>query len=89
MDIPQNLAELAGWGGIPVVVLFLEFVVKSSLPNLDKRWLPSIAIASGIVWCLVLAALLHLPYGEEAAKGFVVGMLAVGGYSGIRATSGH
>lgn len=72
-----------------MVIGFLQYAVKPTFPSMDKRWLPCIAIASGVAWCVLMAAILALPLGSEAAKGFLVGLAAIGGFSGIRATSGR
>lgn len=84
----MEFRDLIGWGGIPIVMAFVEFV-KLIAPELDKRWLPVCALVFAEFWTLATAYVAQAPLDQAALVGLVVAFSAVGTYSGVRAVAGR
>ena len=84
----MELRELAGLGGVPVVIALVA-VVNTALV-LDKRWSPLLAIALGVAWQVGIALTLGQPaYGEPVLWGVLTGLAASGLFSGGKAIAGR
>lgn len=81
----MDLAELSGFGGVPVVVAVVD-LLKPFIP--DKRLWPLVAVLIGIIWQLVVNSAIQGLQAETlplvAARGLVVGLAASGLYSAVK-----
>ena len=84
----MELRDFVGLGGVPVVIALVE-AVKQAVPALDKRWLPLVALALGEAWTVGTALVFGEPVREAVLLGVIVGLSAVGLFSGVRATAGR
>lgn len=74
--------QLYGLSGVPIVIALIE-LCKRADPTVDPRWWPLLALVTGVVWNLGVAAVLTLPLGPAALVGVVVGLTASGAYSQV------
>lgn len=81
-----DLQALGGVGGL-TVVLGLVALLKGFVS--DKRWYPVLALAGGVAWNLLLAAVLGQRLGPAIVLGLLVGLMASGLYSGQKALRGQ
>lgn len=70
-----------------ITVALVEVAKSTGLPT---RYAPIAAIASGVMWNLLIGwGVLHQPPLETVAAGVVAGLVACGAYSGVRALRGE
>jgi len=79
-----DLKELVGLLGIPVIIALVK--ATEMVLQLERRWLPMVAIVWGIALNLGLAYILATPYAAAVVWGVIAGLSAVGLFSGTRAT---
>ena len=86
MDI-QTLEQLAGWGGVPVVIGLVEGA-KKVCPDMDKRWLPLVALGMALLWQMVMYIFSLVELETAGPMVIITALAAVGLFSGGRATLG-
>jgi hypothetical protein len=84
VDDTELLRSLWGLGGAPVVVALVE-LVKRTVPSLEARWYPLVALACGVALNLALAYLLGNRYDVAVLIGVLASLIASGLWSGTKA----
>jgi hypothetical protein len=65
---------------VPLITAFVS-AVGLAVPALPRRCYPLVAIAAGIAWCTIVAAVAGTSPAEAALHGVVAGLAASGLYS--------
>lgn len=78
----SEFQALIGVGGLPVVIMFVQ-LAKAYIS--DTRAYPVLALAFGVLWNLLLAAVLALPLGTALLAGVLCGLTAAGTFSTAKA----
>lgn len=93
MQAIQAFLDTMTLWGVPIiafVILFTEGCKKLGVPG---GWAPVVALIWGILLCLLAGALSHPTTWDEWSRyvvaGIATGFIAMGGYSGVKAFTGH
>jgi hypothetical protein len=88
MGMDVQAVVVAGVPAVALVVALTEVVKQVSGPDLEPRWYPLIAMG----WALALAGLggafQETAWFQSLVGGLVVGLAAIGMFSGVRAALG-
>jgi len=76
------------FGSVAIILALVE-LVKRTIPDLDKRWLPLIGVVVGVAFNLALGYNQHVSLFAAGLTGLTAGLAASGLFSSGKATIGR
>lgn len=82
-----DIQAVFAFGAIPMVIALLEWA-KHVFPDLNKRWLPVLGLACSAVIQAASIYVAHVDPRDAVGWTILAALIAIGAYSGARATLG-